>query len=250
MANKEELERLRKDEFLARMREGVSIREASNRMRINVSVVTKWRGYDKEFGAAVERALIDTAGIRQAAQIAKSRAGHRITRLPRSSKPHGLKKIPRYIDPFLDALAHGASPTRAAEIAEVSFDTVHSWKRDDPDFAERWAQALAQGNDRLEDEAWRRAVEGANPRPIFDKEGRQVCVVRDYSDTLLGQMLRGRKPEVYNRPDLSLSTKVEVRLTREQALERMQQFGLPVPQLTAEFEDDVDRTNDGSDRKQ
>lgn len=239
-----------KVEFLALMREGVSVLEAGRRLNLTRSRISGTRKADKEFGAAVRQAMFDTADIRRDAVTVRVRSSHAPAKLPRSGLSGGLKKTFKYVDPFLDGLAHGMSPTKAAEVAQVALSTVYSWRQDDPEFAQRWAEAIQQGNDRLEDEAYRRGVEGYNERPVFDKDGRQVATIRDYSDTLLMQRLRGRLPEVYNRPDLSLSAKVEVRLTREQALERMQQFGLPVPQLTTEFEDDADRIDDGPDRKQ
>ena len=64
-------------------------------------------------------------------------------------------------------------------------------------FAEDWDLALAEGTDKLEDECWRRAVDGYD-EPIFFS-GRQVGVVKRYSDTLLTVLLRGRRPEVYAR---------------------------------------------------
>lgn len=241
-----------KDAFVESMREGLSIRAGAVKIGVHWERVGRARRADPEFDKLVRYAMMNTAGIRQQATLTRIKAGHRATTMSKSGEVSGKKKIPRYIEPFLTALARGMSPSAAADFADISWRTVYKWKQEDPEFALRWAEAIIQSNDLLEDEAHRRGVEGYNPRPVFDKEGRQVCEIRDYSDSLLLARLRGRIPEVYNRPDLSLSAKVEVRLTREQALERMQQFGLPVPQLTAEFDDDVDanRTNDGPDRKQ
>lgn len=244
-----ELEQQHKAQFLELMRAGESVAEACRRLGIARSTFAGYRKRDPEFRSAIEQAVVDTAAIRRERHVAIGRSHKRSTLIPR--EPGQTKKIAKYIEPFLYELARGKSPTKAAEAVGVAWGTVYRWKADDPEFAQRWAEAMQQANDRLEDEALRRAVEGYNPRPVFDREGNKVCEIRDYSDTLLMQRLRGRMPEVYNRPDLSVSTKVEVRLTREQARERLQQFGLPVPQLTTEFEDDTDRaSDDGPDRKQ
>jgi hypothetical protein len=63
---------------------------------------------------------------------------------------------------------------------------------------------------------------------------------------LLLAILRGKRPEVYARPDSQTNVNVEVRLTREQALERLRQLGLPVPFIETEFERDGE-TNAGTD---
>lgn len=240
-----------KGEFVKLMLEGLSIRAGAVKIGVHWERIGRARRADPEFDLLVRSAMRSTAGIRQQATLTRIEAGHRATTMSKSGEFGGKKKIPRYVEPFLTALARGMSPSAAADFADISWRTVYKWKQEDPEFALRWAESIIQSNDLLEDEAHRRGVEGYNPRPVYDKEGNKVCEIRDYSDSLLLARLRGRIPEVYNRPDVSVSTKLEVRLTRAQALERMQQFGLPVPQLTAEFEDDADRiTGDGLDRKQ
>ena len=49
--------------------------------------------------------------------------------------------------------------------------------------------------DQLEHEAIRRAVDGVD-RPVFFK-GRQIAMLKEYSDTLLIFMLKGLRPEKY-----------------------------------------------------
>src|ERR1041384_1157727 len=96
----------------------------------------------------------------------------------------------RHRDRFLDALARGLSPTSAAVAAGIGRSTLYEDRRKDQQFARAWDDAAQQGIDRLEDEAYRRAMAG--------------------SDTLLMFLLRGRRPEVYARhtvepPPLQLS---------------------------------------------
>jgi hypothetical protein len=160
------------------------------------------------------------------------------------SRPVEGKKVPAIVEPFLAELAHGASVTAAAEYAGVSRAMVFRWRRDDPEFAQRWDEAVQMGVDRLEDEAHRRAVHGV-ARPVY-QGGARVGEIREYSDTLLLAILRGKRPEVYARLDTQTNVNVEVRLTREQALERLHQLGLPVPFIETEFERDGE-TNAGGD---
>jgi hypothetical protein len=86
----------------------------------------------------------------------------------------------RHRERFLAALASGSSPTRAAKQAGIGRSTLYEARSKDREFAKAWDDALAEGTDRLEDEAYRRAMKD--------------------SDRLLEFMLRGRRPEVYARP--------------------------------------------------
>ena len=96
---------------------------------------------------------------------------------------------------FLLALAETCSVTHACEHASLSRQTVYRWRVEHPDFRTAWETALAVGADRLEDEAVRRAVEGTD-KPVY-QGGRQVGVIREYSDVLLIFLLKGAKPEKY-----------------------------------------------------
>jgi len=81
---------------------------------------------------------------------------------------------------MLEALARGMSPARAAKVAGVGRSTAYLWRREDPEFAQKWDDAVADGIDLLEDEVCRRALEG--------------------SDKLLMFLLERRRPEVWARP--------------------------------------------------
>jgi hypothetical protein len=75
-------------------------------------------------------------------------------------------------------LAHCGQVTQAARAAGISPKTAYRWRQAYPALAPRWAAALEQGLDCLEDEAIRRAFEG--------------------SDRLLMYVLNRRRPEVYS----------------------------------------------------
>lgn len=96
---------------------------------------------------------------------------------------------------FLGALADGASITRAAETAGIGRRTAFDHRQRDEDFALAWHEAAEAGADRLEDEARRRAAEGTL-KPIY-QGGKLVGEVREYSDTLLIFLLKGKRPEVF-----------------------------------------------------
>ena len=96
---------------------------------------------------------------------------------------------------FLDNLAEGAPVRAAAQRAEVGRSTVYERRTTDAEFAEAWDDAYEAGNDRLEDEAHRRAVDGVE-KPVMYR-GEVVGSVREYSDALLMLLLRGRRPDRY-----------------------------------------------------
>lgn len=113
----------------------------------------------------------------------------------RSHLANGSKKSPERIKLFLDMLAMGKSPAYACKSADLGYTTVQEWRREDPEFAAQWAEAVEQGVDLLEDEARRRAYEGCE-RPVF-QGGIEVGRVTEYSDTLMTVLLKGRRKKVF-----------------------------------------------------
>lgn len=88
-----------------------------------------------------------------------------------------------------------ASVTKACEIADICRDTFYRWLKEDPEFREAFEKSREEAAQLLEDEAARRAYEGVE-RPV-DQGGKQVGVVREYSDTLLIFLLKGARPQKY-----------------------------------------------------
>ena len=111
-----------------------------------------------------------------------------------SAKRKNLK-TPTRIKAFLQALESGLSVVQSAQIAGVAVGTAYYWRRNDLDFAKRWAVAYQQGAETLETEVLRRAVDGVD-EPVFYK-GAVVGSVRRYSDTLLMFILKVRSPEKF-----------------------------------------------------
>jgi hypothetical protein len=106
---------------------------------------------------------------------------------------------------FLAHYRQRGNVTTAAEAVGIDRGTVYKWQRRDSRFAAAMAAAEGEATERLEAEAWRRAVDGvARERPLFSW-GKRVGTetIREYSDTLLVLLLKARKPETYReRVDL------------------------------------------------
>lgn len=103
---------------------------------------------------------------------------------------HTIKKVQAA---FLEALGQTANVSASCRKAKLPRKTAYDWRSDDADFATAWDAALDLGTDALEDEAVRRGSEGTL-KPVY-QGGKRVGTVREYSDTLLIFMLKGRRPE-------------------------------------------------------
>lgn len=88
-------------------------------------------------------------------------------------------------------------PAIAAQKINVARATAFRWKKEDPQFAEAWEEAVEEGIDLLEQEILRRARDGVD-RPVF-QGGEMVGLVREYSDSLAAMMLQGRRRKVYGK---------------------------------------------------
>lgn len=114
---------------------------------------------------------------------------------------------------FLDALAQTGNVSEAATAAAIGRSAAYDWRRDDAAFAADWDAAVDEAADRMEREAFRRAVEGVE-RPVFGSLGQglgsgEVGRVREYSDTLLIFLLKGARPEKYReRQDVKLQGEI------------------------------------------
>lgn len=68
---------------------------------------------------------------------------------------------------FLAALAETSNVTASAERADISQTWVYKTRREDPEFAQQWLQALGEGYDNLEMDVLRRLRTGA----VRDEDG-------------------------------------------------------------------------------
>jgi hypothetical protein len=87
-----------------------------------------------------------------------------------SAAQYSTKKSPELCAAFLMWLAKGYVPLVAAQNVGIARSTAFTWKREDPDFAAAWAEAVEAGVDLLEQEALRRARDGVDrPVPIWPR---------------------------------------------------------------------------------
>ena len=106
---------------------------------------------------------------------------------------------------FLTSLAKTGQITRSAKAAKVERQTVYDWRRQDPEFAKAWDEALSLAADMLEDTAFNRATRAANP-----------------SDGLLTLLLKAHKPEKYReRSDVQVTGALELSTKLQKARERV-----------------------------
>ena len=102
---------------------------------------------------------------------------------------------------FLRAYSAAGNLTEAARAVGVVRQSHYYWLHHLPGYREAAREAREMAADRLEREAWRRAVEGWE-EPVY-QQGQLVGTVRRYSDTLLAMLLRAARPERYReRVDL------------------------------------------------
>ena len=124
----------------------------------------------------------------------------------RSSSPTRHEWTPFTQGEFLRLLGEGHTVTAAAQAVGFSRAWVYERKSADPGFAQLWAEALEEGNDALEAEARRRAVEGVC-KPVF-YQGEEVGQIREYSDTLLLAMLKAKRADYRDHGKLQLNATV------------------------------------------
>lgn len=96
---------------------------------------------------------------------------------------------------FLDAFDELGMVTAACEAIGISRQTAYQERQRNEDFAVAWADVEERSTERMEREAYRRAVEGVT-KPLVSA-GKHVTDVTEYSDGLLQFMLRARRPERY-----------------------------------------------------
>lgn len=103
---------------------------------------------------------------------------------------------------FLDTFEWCGMVTMACKLTGICRTTVYEERQRNEEFATAWADVEERTTERMEREAYRRAVEGVDSPVLYKGEfvktedGSQL-VEREYSDTLLTFLLKARKPNVY-----------------------------------------------------
>ena len=152
--------------------------------------------------------------VENPAAIAAMAEERRRAALAQPPSQYAAKRSPAVEGEFLKSMAQGWSVSKSAYTAGISSYTAYEWKRNSlasiredgtyaDDFCVRWEQAYEDGADVLEDAAHRRAVHGVE-KPVY-QGGVMVGTVTEYSDTLLGLALRGKRPARYNTERHELS---------------------------------------------
>jgi hypothetical protein len=96
---------------------------------------------------------------------------------------------------FIGAIMQGMSLSDSAKRANISLTMIYKRNRKDEVFRRSWKEAAYIGTTLLEQEAMRRAFHGVI-EPVFYK-GEECGGVRKYDNTLLMNLLRSRRPEIY-----------------------------------------------------
>jgi hypothetical protein len=111
-----------------------------------------------------------------------------------------LKLTPARQQRFLKALAETGNVSAAVDLAGTSRTRTYELRKVDQAFRASWDEAENIASDRLEAEAWRRAVEGVQEplvsagKIVRDDDGNPIAI-RRYSDSMLTLLLKARRPE-------------------------------------------------------
>lgn len=97
---------------------------------------------------------------------------------------------------FLHELANSGLPRVAASIVNVSIKDINKKLKSDPLFEEDYNNAIQFAYDKMEAEAYRRAVTGYDEELSYKGEKTGDVVTR-YSDSLLIFLLKGRRSDVF-----------------------------------------------------
>lgn len=141
-----------------------------------------------------------------------TRASEKVTAAKTASKKRKM----------IDALGRVGNVRGACLVAGISRQTHYEWFKADAEYAVNSEEAIEDFADKLEAEAYRRAVVG-DDRPIFYK-GEQVGSIRERSDTLLLAALKAVRPEKWrDRFDINLS-----RLSDDELLQIAREKGIEI----------------------
>jgi hypothetical protein len=121
---------------------------------------------------------------------------------------------------FLEVLATTGNVSRAAELAGVPRRTAYDQRERDPEFAQKWDEALQVSYDAIEHAVRNRAVEGWE-EPVF-YQGEIVGYVRRYNDENARFLLKAKRPQEF-RERVEVSGQVDVAAT---ILERRRRAGI------------------------
>lgn len=96
---------------------------------------------------------------------------------------------------FIETLRESCNVSEAARAAGIARRTAYDWRDGDAEFASAWDDAEQDAADKLEREAWRRAVEGTDKPISF--QGVVTASYKEYSDKMLEILLKAHRPEKF-----------------------------------------------------
>lgn len=111
------------------------------------------------------------------------------------SKTRRTSRTDRARETFIETLRKSCNVSEAARSANIGRRTAYDWRDADPTFAAAWDEAEEDAADRLEREAWRRAVDGTDKPVTF--QGSITATYKEYSDRMLEILLKAHRPEKY-----------------------------------------------------
>lgn len=106
-----------------------------------------------------------------------------------------MNSIEHRYELFIKALGEFGVVAKACEIAGLDRSNAYQRRLKNPEFAAAWEAAIEDLADRLEAEAFRRAVVGTE-KGVWH-QGVQVGTETQYSDSLLALALKARRPSLY-----------------------------------------------------
>jgi hypothetical protein len=140
------------------------------------------------------------------------------------------KKLYRFINnntqnSFLNYYIECGTISKAAQKAGITRQAHYNWLKDDKSGRYRKAYETADkmAADLLEEEAFRRAVEG-DLQVVYYK-GEEVGKRRVYSDQLLSLLLKGKKPQYRENVEITNNVNLEISDAVEKMRERMKEQG-------------------------
>lgn len=123
----------------------------------------------------------------------KPKIRHKDARAGTDNRKPPKPKLDWWKPAFLKILAEKGNVTDASQIVGISRQTAYQHRRTDEKFAKAWAEAEEEVADKLEAEAYRRAVEGVQKKVFYRDQ--HIDTISEYSDRLLIVLLRARNPK-------------------------------------------------------
>ncbi len=117
---------------------------------------------------------------------------------------------------FLRNLEETGLSLKSARLAGAQLRALQRYKETDPEFRDAWSDALAGFRESLEQELYRRAVEGVL-EPVFYK-GVQIGTIRRFSDKLLEMLVKANDPRKYGRQQIDVDVRGGVMMLHAPAM--------------------------------